>query len=303
MSARSDHPVPFRAVLDVFGATPIRFLGGGHHHNWLCERNGGNVVLRRHVRPPLGDLSYEHLVADRLDAAGWPVPVLLTDPVEADGSVWTLQRWLPGEARADADSVEERRDRGALLSELHQTTAALVDLGQRQGCVEAQEVVADPRLDSGLAAYAAWFPDEARMMQWHLERARVRFAQLDIGSAARVVLHGDFASWNLLYEGGRLSGVVDLEATHLNLRVADFALSWRGEADEVIHAYNERSPLDELDWALITPVFWAWLFLGVAEALKLMSDGTIEPRLFRWTVGNLVKRSPIMRDLATPYPG
>ena len=297
-----DEPLPTADVLAAFGVDPVRYLGGGHHQNWLCHRGADNVVLRRYVRRPLGELSYEHVVADRLDAAGWPVPVLLEPPVMANGSTWGLFRWLPGSPRDDADTAAERSDRGLLLAELHQTTARFVDLGQRPGCVEAHDVLADPDLDTGLAAYAAWYPREAHVMAWHLDRARARFTELNVDEAERVVLHGDFAPWNLLYESGRLTGIVDLEATHLNLRVADFALAWRGEADEVVWAYDSRQHLDELDWALLVPVFWAWLFLGVADALKQMTDGIVEPRVLRWTVGNLVKRTPIMGDLSAPYP-
>ena len=296
-------PVPTAEVLVAYGVEPKRFLGGGHHHNWLCRRGGDNVVLRQYVRPPLGDLRYEHVVADRLDAAGWPVPVLLEEPVVADGSTWGLFRWLPGRARDDADTVEERSDRGQLLASLHQTTADFVDLGQRPGCLEAHEVLADPELDDHLAAYAVWFPRESHIMAWHLERARARFAEVDLDAATRVVLHGDFAAWNLLYEAGQLTGIVDLEATHLNFRVADFALAWRGEADEVVWAYDARQSLDEVDWALLVPVFWAWVFLGVADGIKQMRDRAIEPRVLRWTVVNLVKRTPIMGDLGAPYPG
>jgi aminoglycoside phosphotransferase (APT) family kinase protein len=295
--------MPAPGVLAGYGVEAVRFLGGGHHQNWLCHRRGENVVLRRYVRPPLGDVHYEHVVAGRLADAGWPVPVLLDEPAVVDGSSWALFRWLPGQSRNDADSAEERRDRGRLLAELHETTAGFLDLGQRPGCVESHEVLADSDLDSRVAAYAAWFPNEAHLLAWHLERARRSFSDLRLDEATRVVLHGDFAPWNLLYQSGRLSGIVDLEAAHLNFRVADFALAWRGEADEVVRAYDTCHRLDDIDWALLTPVFWAWLFLGVSRAIAQMSEGVVEPRVLRWTVGNLVKRTPLMGALSTPYPG
>lgn len=288
-------------MLRAFELTVERFMGGGHHENWLCRRGDQRVALRRYVRPPLGDVAYEHRVAGRLDQAGWPVPVLLEPAVTVDDDAWAIFRWLPGTTRTDADSAQERDDRGALLAELHNTSRELVDLGQRQGCLEAHEVVADESLDGHISAYARWFPEESRVMAWHLDRARTRFSSLDLDGARRVVLHGDFAPWNLLFDGGRLTGVVDLEATHLNFLVADFALSWRGYADEVVLAYDRSQRLEALDWELLTPTWWAWLFLGVAKAIGMMRDGVVEPRLLRWTVNNLVLRSPLMRDLAVPY--
>jgi len=296
-------PTPSPAVLRAYGLTVEKFIGGGHHENWLCRRGKENVALRRYVRPPLGDLSYEHQVAARLHESGWPVPVLLEPTVTVDGEVWAIFRWLRGAPRADADSPQERSDRGALLAELHDATRELVDLGQRAGCVEAPEVVADTTLDGHIAAYATWFPEEARLLAWHLDRARTRFAALDLTTATRAVLHGDFAPWNLLFDDRRLTGIVDFEATHLNLLVADFALSWRGYADEVVLAYDRCRRLDDSDWELLTPTWWAWLFLGVAKAIGMMRQGLVEPSLLRWTVRNLVLRSPLMRDLAAPYPG
>ena len=295
-------PEPDGEVVRRFGVEPEQFLGGGHHQSWRCRRPGGEPVVLR-VRPPLGEVSYEHRVAARLDESGWPVPVLVDEPITVEGGLWGLFRWLPGVHRTDAGSPEEQRDRGALLAEIHDTTSGFLDLGQRPGCVEAHDVVADPTLDDNLAAYGVWFPDEARLMAWHLERARARFAELPVDAAPRVVLHGDFASWNLLYEDGRMTGVLDLEATHVNLAVADFALSWRGDADEVVLAYDRRRPLDELDWELLTPVWWSWLFLGVAKAIGQMRQGETDPRILRWTVVNLAKRSPLMRGLAPAYAG
>ena len=295
--------LPSRQVTDAYGIRVVGFLGGGHHQNWLCVRGETNVVLRRYVRPPLGDIAYEHVVAARLDAEGWPVPVLLESPLVAGGTTWGLFRWLRGASRDSAETVEECRERGRHLAELHETTSRLVDLGQRPGCREAHDVVADPRLDAALTAYATWFPREAHVMAWHLDRVRACLADLDVAAAPRVVLHGDFTPWNLLYESDVLAGVLDLEATHVNFRVADFAGAWRGEADELVHAYNSQRPLDELEWSLLTPVYWCWLFLGVAHQIEAMINGEVEPRRLRWPVTQLVKRTPLMRELQAPYPG
>ena len=299
----SEEPQPARQVTDAFGLRVIRFLGGGHHQNWLCLRDGDNVVLRRYVRPPLGDISYEHAVAARLDAEGWAVPVLLDATVRADGSTWGVFRWLPGASRDTSETIEECRERGRLLAQFHETAAKLLDLGQRPGCTEANDVIADPRLDGALSAYAAWFPREAHVMAWHLERTRAALGALDLRDAPRVVLHGDFTPWNLLYDSEVLTGVLDLEATHVNFRVADFAGAWRGEADELVYAYDAERALDELEWSLLTPVYWCWLFLGVANQIHAMIDGAAEPRLLRWPVTQLVKRTPLMRELQAPYPG
>ena len=294
-------PVPLPSVLTAYGISASRYLGGGHHQNWLAERAGERVVLRRHVRPPIGDLAYEFLILEELSRARWPVPIPLADPVQADGSTWSLLAWLPGEHRTDAWSEREQELRAAELVALHATTGELASLGQRPGCVESHELLADPALDGHLAAYERWYPDEARLMRWHLDRARLLFDAVDTSEARRVVLHGDFTPWNLLYEGDRLTGVVDLEAAHVNFLVAEFAGAWRGEADYLLSAYDGIDPLEEIDWALLVPAFWSWMFLGVADAITAMRSGAIEPRELRWTVTNLVKRTPLMGAESAPY--
>ena len=76
-------------------------------------------------------------------------------------------------------------------------------------------------------------------MRWHIDRAQENFERIDLDRAETIVLHSDFAPWNLLFEDERLTGIIDFDGTHLNYRVADFANSWRGYQDEVIDGYHD----------------------------------------------------------------
>lgn len=73
----------------------------------------------------------------------------------------------------------------------------------------------------------------------HIDLACERLETLDPDEGETLVLHSDFTTGNILFEGDELSGVLDFEATHLNVRVADFALSWRGRYDDVIKGVQE----------------------------------------------------------------
>jgi hypothetical protein len=73
-----------------------------------------------------------------------------------------------------------------------------------------------------------------------------------------------------------------LELAHWDHRVADFALSWRGKYDEVIHGYSEVSPLEPEEWALITPLWWAGLIDGACHDLR---NGTPDDG---WTIKKLL---------------
>jgi len=103
-----------------------------------------------------------------------------------------------------------------------------------------------------------------------------------------IVIHGDFTQWNLRFKDGRLSGILDFELSHWDHRVGDFALSWRGKYDEVIHAYAEVSPLEPEEWELVTPLWWAGLIDGACQHLL---NGTQDDG---WIVRKLLQRSPLM---------
>lgn len=275
--------------------------GASQNQHWLVRRNGGPAVLRRVAPRSTQGLSYEFTVLDELDRRGWPVPIALTEPIVADGYTWVVYRWLSGSS-PDREDRAGQRERGRLLARLHDDLTDLVGLGQRAGWQMAQEVIADPALDDLLPNFEAAYPVEGHLLRWHADRARQVLAELPVRDAARTVVHGDLAPWNLLFEGDALTGVVDFDIVHLDLAVADFACSWRGRYDEVIAGYDELRPLSDLDRELLTPVFWAWLFIGVADALREILAGTATVDRLSWTTSKLALRSPAMGPLATPYP-
>ena len=86
-------------------------------------------------------------------------------------------------------------------------------MGQRGGFRRSDHVVADPELLHLVKAYERFSPAEGHIMRWHLERAQGLFDQIDFDGAESLVLHGDFAPWNLLFEGEKLTGIIDFEGT------------------------------------------------------------------------------------------
>ena len=89
--------------------------------------------------------------------------------------------------------------------------------------------------------------------------------------------------WNVRYLRGALSAILDFDAAHLDLRVADFALSWRGRHDEIIRGYEDVSPLEPVERELIIPVQWAWV-IGSAVAGIEAGATSVE-----WAVKSLVR--------------
>ena len=88
-----------------------------------------------------------------------------------------------------------------------------------------QEVViaAVKALEPLLIAHERTDPQEAHVLLWHLERARALIAPLEPRARAGIVVHGDFTPWNLLFQDGKLSGILDFELARRDHRIADFA--------------------------------------------------------------------------------
>ena len=242
------------------------------------------------------DIAYELRFSDQLAAAGWPVPQLLEPLIRWHGRWWALFGLLPGLPR---NGPGEDRRRGRLLAEVHATTSSFPAV-HRVGWPPVRDIAFDPRLGDALRFVERHFPQQGRILLWHLETAAHRFAEVT-GSAPTTVIHGDFTSRNLLFVGDRLSGILDFEATHPDYRVADFALAWRARRDEVVLGYDEVTKLTEPDWQLLTPCLWAWAFYGVAAEVERMRRGDVAPHGFDWQVEMLLRRSPLMGPDAGEY--
>ena len=227
------------AVKQRWEIVPVSYLGGRLNRHWLVEYGHSQLVVRGYSDEAFPHIAYELEILAGLNEAGWPVPAAIEEPIQVDGRIWGLFKFLPGTYRA-TNRPEDRRT----------------------------EV----------------------------------FDRLDLDGAATTVLHGDFAPWNLLYESERLSGILDFEATHLNYRVADFANSWRGYQDEVIEGYETVSKLSDLERELLAPAYWAWMFIGVKQAIETALAENDAPPDFEWQVRHLLRREGLMSRLVDPYP-
>lgn len=168
-------------------------------------------------------------------------------------------------------------------------------IGQRKDWRRCEEILFDYELDRLLSENERQQPEEIRILRWHLERARKRVEGLQLHSRPGIVIHGDFTPWNLRFQEGKLSGILDFELAHWDHRVGDFALSWRGKYDEVIYGYDEVSPLEFVEWELLTPMWWAGL---IENACKHLKEGTRDDG---WIIKKLLERSPLMGQEAVPF--
>jgi Ser/Thr protein kinase RdoA (MazF antagonist) len=300
MPGESHTGVP-SAVLGQWELKVLHKLEGRVNRNWMVERlNGERFVLKQFTQPE-SDINYELSVLRRLSDSEWPVPTPVGEPLQAEGSTWCLFELLVGQPLKEK-GAPERHSRGQLLARFHDSTSDLCDLGQRRGFQRCDAIVSDPGLIGAVRRYEQVVPDIGKLMRWHIDACRIGFESHDLEDLEQIVIHSDFAPWNLLYSEGELTGILDFESTHLNFRVADFALSWRGEYDDVVHGYNEVHPLSDLDRALLVPCFWAWMFLGVKDEIDKILSGHQENHGFKWQTKQLQKRSPLFGEFSAPYP-
>src|SRR5215813_7677778 len=99
--------------------------------------------------------------------------------------------------------------------------ATFLELGQRTGWERADEVAGTCEVDILHAG------DTARTIASHLDRVRLRLDAVHASSFPKTVIHGDFIAQNLLFQGEKLSGVIDFDSVHRDLRAADVACARR----------------------------------------------------------------------------
>ena len=290
-------------VQDRWGLSIVKYLGGTRNSQWLVDNGTQQLVLRRYSAQRFPDPDYELMVLRLVADAGWPVPRVVVPPTEISRELWSLVTACPGESRRH-EGPAERQARGRLLASFHSTTSSFVSIGQREGFSRSDEGLLDAELDLLLERYEPLFPWESRALRWHLDWCRSQFQGAPLDELSQVVLHSDFAPWNLLYTpGGELSGIVDFDATHINYRIAEFALAWRGDEDEVIQGYEEVQPLTSLERRMLLPIYWGWLFLDIKPSLRDHISGQAAGPHFGWQMNHFAKRSPNIAPFAPTYPG
>lgn len=288
------HGLAPRTVLASFGVRPsrLRRVRRGRNTHWIVDAGSDRVVLRKYAAECSPDeVQYEVRLLQHLDRLGWPVPVRLAEPLTTDEAIWCLFSYLPGRAlapRSVAGKIEEQRQRGRLLARLHRDLADLTSLGQRAGWLRADEGLFRrpgwPAAGDVLKSYERLDPEGGRILREYSDRSSQRLNELLGDATSPIAIHGDFAPWNLRYAHGKLSGVLDFDLAHLDLRVADFALSWRGRYDAVILGYEDISPLEPVERELLVPVYWAWMIVG---AVMDIDSGNGSPE---WALTHLLRQ-------------
>ena len=229
---------------------------------------------------------FEHTVLDHLHHLGWPVAAPVATPegdriLEVDERLYTLFPRLPGR-RGAPERPRSPRALGRMLARLHR------DL---EGCrYESPLTLFTPILDIAttwgtgthsveelFTTYAEESPEAAEYCLRTLAEVRAQVATLDTSGMTRTLIHGDWHAGNLLYTRGEVTGVLDFDFAHPDLRVADLAASAMVVGDdpavEMIEGYRAEQAIPREELALLNLHERARLLGAVAATLSIRSRG------------------------------
>ena len=271
-------------VAKLFGVAPvsIRLARERANAHWFVRSSDGEMVLRRYRQGmSKASVDFEMRVVRHLDAKGWPVAAPLAEPIEVGGRWWALFPRLPGRWTERWPRTDPRHAwRGELLAKLHDDTAELAALGQRDDCHRQDEVgELTPERVLLLARLRRLDVPRAVSLERHARQIAEAVSFLGAPRFRRTVVHGDFLPHNLLTRGGELLGILDFDATHIDSRASDVAFAtWGGRYPGVSEGYNRVAPISEEEEAAL-PLLWRAQWLGWGWHLLRKSKDRVEPEL------------------------
>lgn len=212
-------------VLAAYGLSveSVLPIGGGLvNEHWDVWANGKRWVLRRYSTGRLpGGIPFEHELLGLLAQTSWPVAAPYAAPgdltlVESGERYYALFPFLPG------GRMDDPGRHGEVLARLHQAMSRL-HLKAASGWPRLNLYGRSPFPDL-VAAYSAADPEGAAGMIRHHGWAQRVLGQPPTDLPTQIV-HGDMHTGNLLWENGRLSGVLDFDFARFDWRAVDVAIA------------------------------------------------------------------------------
>lgn len=279
-------------VLASWGIVPdeVSPISANGNRHWRVRRSNDEFVLRMYRRGQTdSSIRYELDLLQCLRSRGWPVATAVEGMATVDsGLVFVLFPLLPGRSYAN-ETTEQRRRRGRILAELHRDLSAITGVGQRSGWQRSDEVV-QPVPARGLVR-----GDLVCRLTQHLEHVADRLYVAGASSFPTGIIHGDLIAQNLLFQDEKLSGVIDFDSVHLDLKAVDVACARRSGADEVVRGYLEILPLAESELGCLDDLWRASVLRYALQVLgREVVTGT-EASELEWCLRQIEKTRPFER--------
>lgn len=275
-------PDEIAGILSAFGITAtqsVRELARGSRHSpkLLIESAVGRLVLKRRAagRDRPERVRQSHRLIDRLRNCNLPAPrVLLTTGgasfVERDGRIYELIEFLSGEGYDG--SLTRTTAAGQMLARLHEALADVpADAAASRSSYHDLAAVrnglnAIPTVTSGHDSVIGREAELLTATQWLHEQydaaadevSEAGFSAWDAGW-----IHGDWHPGNLLFSGGAVCGILDLDSARIAPAVIDLANGMlqfsilRGGGDpQVWPAYFDEARMRRflLGYQAVTPI-------------------------------------------------
>jgi Ser/Thr protein kinase RdoA (MazF antagonist) len=284
--------------------------------NFIVTTSQGKFVFRRHHLSET-DVAYEHQVLDHLQRHSFPAPRMLTNQA---GQVWSVVNESLYSVYEFVDGyfpmnffwwAAARREIitqcGRTLGEYHQAVADLAPTlykwngyrpteqrwrdGDwfRQVLKDIRPLLQKPTATRPIDDFTRSRIDALEQM---LELEPIVEDRSDL---SKLVIHGDYAPWNVLFRPGKSPLVLDFNESRLELKIYDIMLAtfwfaWNGsylDPDQVLAfqtGYCETGQLSEADINMAGSVFQWVMARSLTERLHLYylkrppkTDGTGRP--------------------------
>jgi Ser/Thr protein kinase RdoA (MazF antagonist) len=288
---------PREAARALLGAEPdrLRLVSRSVNDHWRVTAGTGRWVLRRYgTTQDDQSADWEERLVQGLGALGWPVAVPQAAHVDERGRRWALLPVLPG--RTMPRQVRRwHGERGRLLAEMHRDLSAL-GRDQRPGWrahVDGLRAAADDpaalvhAVKRALPCAGA-IPGEVAALA---ERTAEVLNALDLDGGETQVVHGDFMPWNLLVTDRAVTGVLDFEKAHVDLRAADLAIAtWGGRyAEAVLDGYESVAVLSGPERASLEPLWRATCLATLAASVRSSPLSDRRSDAVRWAVTHVLR--------------
>ena len=204
------------ALWPLGGWDSVTVVPGGKNEHFRVESADGTHYLRRSYRSkPLDELAGQLHLMRLLRERGFPAPEVVPARTGADyaellGRWWIVTRGVAGEPFDDG-SLAHVRALGATLARYHGVVADQpAPMAEPAVLRELRGRAAEPGVDPALRTRAT---DIAG-----------RLAGL-LPELPRTVVHGGARRGSLVFDGGRVVGVLDFDSAHPDVRVLDLAVA------------------------------------------------------------------------------
>jgi homoserine kinase type II len=263
------------AIAAAFSLGAVRawepIAAGTINSNFSVETDLGRWFVRVNEGKALADVAWEARLVEALAAGGLPTPPPVPAvsgrpyaPLPGAAGKWvSVFPWRSGRHLAPAEVTEERAAAlGEALASMHAIGAALPPAWWRTSIYDHDHLVERYRRFA-----ASRDPELARAIEVIGEELALAAAAAPLrGAAARGIIHGDLFRDNVLWDGPRLTAILDFEQASGGSLAYDLAVclnDWcwgpgevhggpRAElAGALLAGYQRRRPLPDADRAAL----------------------------------------------------